>query len=141
MDMKDVLLLLLPVIAALVSSYLTYYFTMKTKKSEATLKFKEEKYANLLVLLQGFVGTTASSDTKRNFFEEEYRSWLYCSDDVVKAINDMVELVITSEGSNPDAEKGKKAVGNIVIAMRKDLLGKTKLSPYDFRYIDVIEDK
>ncbi|MDD5617452.1 MAG: hypothetical protein PHH85_14775 [Candidatus Methanoperedens sp.] len=48
---------------------------------------------------------------------------------------------MTSRGSNPDPEKGRRAVGDIVIVMRKDLLGKTGLSPYDFRYIDVIEDK
>jgi hypothetical protein len=141
MEMKDALLILLPIVVGLISSYLTYYFAIKQKKSEAILKFKEEKYANLLVLLQGFVGTTVSAETKRKFFEEQYKSWLYCSDDVIKAINDMMELVITSIGSYPDPEKGRKAIGDIVIAMRKDLLGKTELSPYDFRYIDVIEDK
>lgn len=141
MEVKDVLLVLFPIIAGIISSYLTYYFTIKSMKSKAILKFKEEKYANLLVLLQGFVGTMALTDTKRKFFEEQYKSWLYCSDDVVKAINDMVELVITSKGSIPDPEKGRKAVGDIVIAMRKDLLGKTKLSSYNFRYTDVVEDK
>lgn len=41
-------LVLLPIIAGLISSYLTYYFAKKSKKSEVILKFKEEKYANLL---------------------------------------------------------------------------------------------
>ncbi len=141
MEIKDVLLVLLPIIAGLVSSYFTYYLTIKSKKSEAILKFKEEKYTNLLVLLQGFVGKTASADMKRKFFEEQYRSWLYCSDDVVKAINDMVRLVIASRGEKPDPEKGKKAVGNIVLAMRKDLLRKTELYYSDFVYTDVIEGK
>ena len=95
MDIKDIFLVILPVIAALISSYFTYYFTIKSKKSEAILKFKEEKYANLLILLQGFVGITASGESKRKFFHEQYKSWLYCSDDVVKAINNMVNLVIT----------------------------------------------
>ncbi len=63
MENNDAFLVLLPIIAALISSYFTYYFTIKSKKSEAILKFKEEKYANLLVLLQGFVGITVSGDS------------------------------------------------------------------------------
>lgn len=139
MDIKTVLLILIPIIAAAISSYLTYYFAMRSRKTEAILKFKEEKYSNLLILLQGFVGKTTSGQTKRRFFEEQYKSWLYCSDGVVKAINDMVKLITDSKGNEPDREGGRKAVGNIVLEMRKDLLGKTKSTYEDFRYTDVIE--
>lgn len=48
------------------------------------MRFKEEKYSNLLILLQGFVGETTSGETKKKFFEEQYKSWLYSSDNVVK---------------------------------------------------------
>ncbi|MHA1743581.1 MAG: hypothetical protein ACTSV6_04945 [Candidatus Heimdallarchaeota archaeon] len=125
--------------AGLIGSYLTYYFTLKSKKKESILKFKEEKYTNLLILLQGFVGKTVSAETKKKFFEEQYKSWLYSSDEVVKAINNMVRLVIESRGEEPDQQAGRKAVGNIVLAMRKDLLGKTELNFNDFIYTDVIE--
>jgi len=139
MDITIILLILIPIITAVLSSYLTYYFAIKSKKSEAILKFKEEKYSNLLILLQGFVGKTTSGETKRKFFEEQYKSWLYSSDGVVKAINEMVQLVISSRGKEPEPEKGKRAVGNIVLEMRKDLSGKTNLKSEDFRYTDVIE--
>ena len=139
MDIKTVLLILIPIIAAAISSYLTYYFAVRSRKTEAVLKFKEEKYSNLLILLQGFVGKTTSGQTKRRFFEEQYKSWLYCSDEVVKAINDMVKLVIDSRGNEPDTEGGRKAVGNIVIKMRKDLLWKTDLTYKDSQYTDVID--
>lgn len=131
---------MVPIITAIISSYLTYFFTIKSKRNETILKFKEEKYTNLLVLLQGFVGNTASGNVKRKFFEEQYKSWLYCSDGVAKAINKMVQLVIESRGNPPEPELGRKAVGNIIMEMRKDLLGKTNLSASDFRYTDVIEE-
>ena len=139
MGKSDMLLILIPIITAILSSYLTYYFAIKSKKSEAILKYKEEKYANLLVFLQGFVGSTVSAEGKRNFFEEQYKSWLYSSDGVVKAINEMVRLVVDSRGEPPDPEKGRKAIGNIVIEMRKDLLGKSRLTFEEFQYTDVIE--
>lgn len=139
MDTKTILLILIPIITAVISSYLTYYFTVKSKKSEAILKFKEEKYSNLLILLQGFVGRTTSGETKKKFLEEQYKSWLYCSDGVVKSINEMIELIINLKGKEPEPSKGKEVVGNIVMEMRKDLLGKTKLNSKDFKYTDVID--
>ena len=138
MVVKDYLLLFSPLIAAGLSSYLTYLFAIKSKRQESILKFKEEKYSNLLILLQGFIGKTVNANTKKQFFEEQYRSWLYCSDDVVKAINHMVKLVIDSKGNDPDQEAGRKAVGDIVLAMRKDLLEKTNLTYKEFVYTDVI---
>ncbi len=130
---------LTPIITAVVSAFITYYLAMRSKKNEAMLKFKEEKYSRLLVLLQGFVGQTATSALKKEFFEEQYKSWLYCSDEVVIAINQMLELIISHKGTNPDRDKGKQAVGNIVLAMRKDLLGKTNLKNIDFSYTDVLK--
>ena len=130
--------LAIPILTAIISSYLAYFFASRTKREESMLKYKEEKYANLLVLLQGFVGSTATSETKRKFFEEQYKSWIYSSDDVVKAINEMVNLVINTKGKNPDPETGRKVIGNIVLAMRKDLNNKTTLNFSDFKYTDVI---
>jgi hypothetical protein len=120
---------------------LTYLFTTRSKREESIARFKEEKYAKLLVKLQGFVGSTTSAQLKKEFFEEQYQSWLYASDDVVVALNAMVHLVIEGKGSQPDPVAGRKAVGNIVLAMRRDLLHKTNLDYMAFQYIDVVKDK
>ncbi len=129
---------LLPVFTLIIGSALTYYYGVMSKRGEAALKYKEEQYSKLLVKLQGFVGHTANAKTKREFFEEQYKSWLYCSDDVIEAINEMVNLVKENRGMEPDPVKGQKVVGNIVVAMRKDLYGKTKLGHESFTYTDVI---
>jgi len=128
---------LIPVATLLIGSLLTYYFGVRAKRDEAVHKYKEEQYAKLLIKLQGFVGSTANSETKKEFFEEQYKSWLYCSDEVIGAINTMVALVVDGKGEAPDPEEGRRAVGNIVIAMRKDLRGKTNLDYRAFRYVDV----
>lgn len=139
METKNLLLLLLPIITAVFSSYLTYYFAIKSKRTEALMRFKEEKYSNLILALQGFIGSTVSSNTKRKFFEEQYKSWLYSSDEVVKRINELIALLIAEERENPDPESGRKVIGSIILEMRKDLFGKTSLTYLDFRYTDVIE--
>jgi DNA-directed RNA polymerase subunit E'/Rpb7 len=138
MEIKDILLVALPIMTAILSSYLTYYFAIKSKQKETITRFNEEKYSNLIIALQGFVGSTVSVETKRKFFEEQYKSWLYSSDEVVNSINELIRLLIEERGKDPNPEKGQKTIGNIILAMRKDLLGKTKLTNKDFRYTDVI---
>lgn len=86
------------------------------------------------------MGTTTSAQLKREFFEEQYQSWLYASDEVVEALNRMVRLVIDAQGQSPDTEIGRKAVGEIVVAMRRDLLKTSKLGFTAFQYVDVYED-
>lgn len=129
---------ILALFSAALGGYISYYFASKSKKQEAIIKFREEKYSNLIIFLQGFVGNTSNSETKKKFFEEQYRSWTYSSDEVIKALNNLVELVKKNEGQKPNIEEGQKAIGNIVLAMRKDLLRKTNLSFKDFQYTDVV---
>lgn len=134
MEIPIYISILIPFISALFGGFVTFYFASKSKRQESILKFKEEKYSNLLILLQGFVGDTANSETKRKFFDEQYKSWIYSSDEVVTAVNNLVEL---AKQSNPNPEEGRKAIGSIVSAMRKDLLKKTSLTYKDFVYTNV----
>ena len=135
-QMIEILKSLVPVVTLVIGSTLTYHYSVKSKQGEAALKYKEEQYSKLLIKLQGFVGNTANQKTRKEFFDEQYKAWLYCSDEVVEAINHMVSLV---RSGAPDPLEGRKAVGNIVVAMRKDLYGKkTKLEFDAFEYIDVV---
>jgi len=141
MDMNESIIAAVPLLSVAVGAFLGYIFTSRARRDESIARFKEEKYAKLLVKLQGFVGNTTSAQLKRDFFEEQYQSWLYASDEVVEALNRMVRLVVDGRGSSPDPEAGRKTVGDIVLAMRRDLLRKTRLDYRAFQYTDVHEDK
>ncbi|MEX2163823.1 MAG: hypothetical protein WD823_06230 [Sulfuricaulis sp.] len=132
---------LVPLASAALGAFLVYLFTSRAKREESMVRFKEEKYSKLLIKLQGFVGTTTSAQLKREFFEEQYQSWLYASDEVVESINALVQLVKENYGKAPDPEAGRKAIGEIVLAMRSDLLRKTDLDYTAFQYTDVHETK
>jgi hypothetical protein len=132
---------LISVAGAAVVAYLTALLTWRSKRDEAAISFKEEKYAKLLVRLQGFVGTTASTELKREFFEEQYQAWLYASDQVVNALNELVALIVEANGDVPDPELGRKAIGNAVLEMRRDLMGYTSLDHSAFRYTDVYPNR
>ena len=130
-----------PLASAALGAFLAYLFTSRARREESILRFKEEKYAKLLLKLQGFVGLTTSAQLKREFFEEQYQCWLYASDDVVRSINALLTLVKETHGAVPDPDAGRKVVGDIVLAMRRDLLGKTDLTYSAFQYTDVYEKK
>ena len=139
--MKEWLNALAPLIGIALGAFLGFLFTSRAKRDEAMLRFKEEKYAKLLVKLQGFVGSTTSSQLKREFFEEQYQAWLYASDEVVESLNHLIRLVTENQGADPDPQEGRKVVGEVVLAMRRDLLQKTNLDHTAFRYTDVHEAK
>lgn len=139
--MKEILISMLPLVGTVLGALMAYIFTSRAKRDESIVRFKEEKYAKLLVKLQGFVGTTSSGQLKREFFEEQYQSWLYASDEVVEAVNHLVQLASKSRGAPPDQEAGRKAIGAVVLAIRKDLLKTTSLSYKSFQYTDVLNQR
>jgi hypothetical protein len=138
---KEWIIALVPLVSAAAGAFLAYKFTSRVKRDETITRFKEEKYAKLLVKLQGFVGSTSSAQLKREFFEEQYQCWLYASDDVIECLNKMVRLIIDNRGAPPDPETGRRVVGEIVLAMRRDLLRKSRLDYASFQYVDVYETK
>ncbi|TAN36022.1 MAG: hypothetical protein EPN23_09975 [Verrucomicrobia bacterium] len=137
--MDPMLSLLISLLSALGGSYGTYYFAIRSKKLEAQLAAKEEKYRKLLIHLQGFVGKTANAESKRMFFTEYYQSWLYSSDEVVLAIKRLIDS-IKQASTGQKVKNGMELIGNVVLAMRRDLYGTTRLKNTAFEYTDVIED-
>jgi hypothetical protein len=59
--MKEWLIPIVPLVSAALGAFVTYLFTARARRDESILRFKEEKYAKLLVKLQGFVGATTSA--------------------------------------------------------------------------------
>jgi len=128
------------ILSALVGSGITYLFGIRHLRTETEIKVKVEKYNNLIKYLRGFIGVDASGELKKQFFQEWEASWLYCSDDVFRAIRRMIEYVKNKERNNIKDETGVVIVGEIILAMRKDLLQKrTKLTNKDFIFWDVIK--
>lgn len=127
------LTILLSILASVVSSYLTYYFTVKSKRIETMTAYKEKSYETLLQKAQGFFSESGSLDAQKEFLDEMYKSWIYCSDEVVMAANQLLTLMTMPGDKRPKDRYGHEAFGSFVIAIRKDLLGKTSLDHGQFK--------
>ncbi len=114
---------------AFITPSLAYYFGLRPNRLEARFRFKEARYGELLVLLErAYIGDTASTKTKKLFYAEYYKSWLYCSKEVITAMNDFSRLF---EGNKEmvDASVADPKIEQIVLAMRRDLGTASGLRP------------
>jgi hypothetical protein len=136
METKDILVIVIPVISAIISVisvFINFSLNKKAKRDDAIFKYKEEKYGNLIVLIQGFLDNDNKNrtETQKKFFEEQYKSWLYASDEVIIAEKNMVEkLKSLKQGETTISD----IAGELIITMRKDMLKNTNLKPSDFQF-------
>lgn len=112
---------------------------------------KEERYTSFLQGLRGFYvddpdGTLVDEDAKeihrlkRQFLDELNISWLYCPDKVIDKAYAFLETVRV--GATATAKEKAEAAGELVAAIRHDLLGhklvkRTSLTGKDFRHLAV----
>jgi len=126
------------VFSGVLGSLLTYFFGVRKLRTEAELRIKTERYENLIKYLSGFTGRAANADTKRKFFSEWEKSWLYCSDEVFENVMRLIRHVKQKYEQLVLDEDGKEIMGDIIKSMRKDLLRKkTDIPSKDFIFWEV----
>ena len=133
--------ILIPVIGAVivfVSGLATWYLNERSKRIHEEYKRKEEKYSGLIRSLRGFYVDSFNKELRSEFLNQLNLCWMYCPDEVIhKAYNFL--LMVHTDQRHSDEEK-EKTVGELMLAIRKDLtsrkpLGKTNLTPGDFRHL------
>ena len=132
---------LIPVIGAAIlffSGLVTWYLSERSKRIYEEYKRKEEKYSSLIRSLRGFYVDSFNKELRTEFLNQLNLCWMYCPDDVIhKAYNFL--LMLHTDQKHSDEEK-EKAVGELMLAIRKDLISrkpleKTNLKPEDFRHL------
>ncbi len=138
LEWLDVLKLSIPVFLALIGWIINEY----CKRYWQRRKRKEARYIALLKSLKGFyVGANPDTaiDDKEEFLKQRSVGWLYCPDSIIRQINIFLNHV--SLDANKSDEEKEQAVEEIVLLMRKDLLGKrfwlwdkTRLKASEYRH-------
>lgn len=72
--------------------------------------------------LRGFYAESVDKSKKADFLEELNRCWLYCPDDVITKGYAFLEKV--SVGKKYSDDEKELALGEFVVALRKDLMPK-----------------
>ena len=133
--------ILIPVIVVIItftSGFVSWLLNERSKRVYEEYKRKEERYSELIRSLKGFYVGSPSKELKDEFLSQLNLCWMYCSDEVICKAYKFLLMVHTGERC-PDVKK-EEAVGDFVLAIRKDLINrkplkKTKLRPEDFKHL------
>lgn len=116
---------LLITLITVTTGFITWGLNERSKRKQEGYKRKEEHYTELIKSLKGFYVNSNNKDLKEVFLEQVNLCWMYCPDDVVIKIYDFLEAVNTN--SNATDKQKDKALGEVMVAIRNDLLKDTKL--------------
>ena len=102
---------------------------------------REARYQELLAALRGFYEGTPDRAKRLDFLDQVNLCWLYCPDDVIRKAYRFLETVHTDVAPTRDEDK-KLALGELVAAIRQDLLSRTtikstRLRASDFKHFGV----
>ncbi|MEL7627052.1 MAG: hypothetical protein AAGU15_09365 [Anaerolineaceae bacterium] len=125
-------------VIALVAGLITLFINERNKRSEQEYKRKEERYIELVNALRGFYIDSFDKEKRENFLRQVNLCWLYCPDEVIQTAYSFLMMVHTGQ-KQQDADK-EKAVGEFMLAVRMDLIGRrpvksTSLKPEDFKHL------
>lgn len=127
--------------APLFGAVIAWFVNEWRKLASEQYQRKEESYKELIQCLKGFyIGIENSNKLKIEFLNQLNRCWLYCPDDVIKKGYAFLNTVHESNSSTDEVKE--KAMGEFIVAIRKDLLSRklvksTKLNSSDFKHLNV----
>ena len=134
----NILIPVIGVILTLIGGFVTWYLNEQSKRSYEEYKRKEERYAALIRSLRGFYVDSFSKELRDEFLNQLNLCWMYCPDEVIHKAYKFLVMVHTGKKYS-EGEK-EKAVGEFILAIRRDLinrkpLSKTELKPEDFKHL------
>ena len=121
-----------------VGAIAAWSFNERSKRAWEEYTRKENNYRQLLIALKGFFVATQSKELRDEFLQQVNLCWLYCPDDVIQKAYMFLDSVHTESTSG--TETSEKAMGDLVAAIRTDMLNRrivktTSLRGKDFRRI------
>ena len=147
MDTNALIAIIIPIVVVVLGSLVAYLFEKGRERQAKLHERKEELYKKLVFSLKGFFREHPNSVLKQDFIDETRLARLYASDEAIKALNKFVDIMQKTEKeckeeTGEDYQKvAHSLLGEFMIAMRKDLGIKTKLSAEELGRTEIIKMK
>ncbi len=133
----------IPILTAcltILGSVIVWALSERSKRRQEIYKRKEERYAKLIESLKGFYVNNQDKTLKDAFLTQINLSWMYCPDIVIQKAYEFIHMVHTHSDRKYSDDEKEKAVGELILEIRKDLmhnkeLKKTLLKPEDFKHL------
>ncbi|MGR2788659.1 hypothetical protein ACUXZW_00195 [Bacillus subtilis] len=125
--MTDIIATFSPLFVAVLTifgGFFTWYLNERSKRNQEAYNRKEERYAELVKSIKGFYAMSENKELRSIFLDQVNLCWLYCPDQVICKLYNFLELL---EGISTEEQK-LKALGEVFIEIRKDLIKDSKLN-------------
>jgi len=129
------MVIIIPIVIAVIGSWGSYLFEKWRERKARLHERKEELYKKLVLSFKGFFKEKLDLSLRREFIDETRLARLYACDEAIKTLNELVDIMMKTEKTFEE-ETGENyqevvhnLLGEFMIAMRRDLGIKTKLSP------------
>src|SRR5262245_9933427 len=106
----------------LITGFVSWLLNEHSKRLQEEYKQKEERYVELVKALRGFYADSSDQALRESFLQQLNLCWLYCPDEVIQKAYTFLQMAQPDQ-KQADAEK-EKAIGEFVLAIRKDLLSR-----------------
>ncbi len=125
-------------VVVLTSAIVTWCLNEKSKRKFEEYKRKEVKYSALIRSLRGFYVDTFNKELRNEFLNQLNLCWMYCPDEVIQKAYNFLCTVQTGQQHSDDEKE--RAVGELMLAIRLDMINrkplkKTDLLPEDFKHL------
>jgi len=132
--------LLIVTLITILAGFVTWYLNEQSKRIYEEYRHKEERYSELIRSLRGFYNQTRNEELIREFLDQLNLCWMYCPDEVIQKAYNFLNMERTENKDKFFAKEREKAVGKLILAIRRDLidikpLKKTRLNSVDFKYL------
>ena len=124
---------LVGVFAAL-AGVVTYACTEHSKLKQEDYVRREERYRLLITNAAGFRVDRENAPQKESFLRELDQCWLYCPDEVIMAAYAFLDTVRV--GSSSSAVERDVAYGRFMLAIRRDLLSRRRVTATELQSSD-----
>lgn len=120
-------------IFAAFASIIIWYLNERKRRSIQEYKQKEKRYIELIELIESLKENEKPSDNNRDKFLHQINlCWLYCPDNVVRKIADLISKL---NNDNISLEKKDMSMNDLMVSLRKDIRKKTKLNQDDYKKV------
>jgi hypothetical protein len=127
----DFLKFFLPAVGAVVA----WLVDRRQRRALEEYQRKEERYRELLKALPGFSLVSQDRKLKQAFLDQLNLCWLYCSDEVIHKAYEFIATIHT-DVQQPDQIKSQRALGVLILAIRRDLLSRQVVRQTDLKADD-----
>lgn len=127
------------VLAALVAGGISYFFNTRFERYQRTFEWRREQYTKLIHTLSGFY-STATPEERKDAMEKTvklYREFqIWASDSVLLRLRELLDAMMEK-----NTQKGDEVYKQLVLSIRKDLIGRNSIAPKDLSVLGRLIDE